>query len=180
MAKITRADAFDSLLEGLAEEHGIDRNPVPGEKWQAKAGVPRMRKLCGSVQSLMACLIDLTHDEWGFCFPSRKYLQLWTGRTRWAIDRALAKAKGLGLVRTIERRIDYDLSDSTIVIVNWTPFFAAFQRVENLRGAKTLQQKNETETTGAKTRMAGAKTRNVTLYLFPLKVLPIVRLAAHS
>ena len=108
------------------------------------------------MQALLACVLDLTHAGWGFAPISRKRLQDWTGRSRWALDRATAKAKKQGLLNTIERRNSYDLSDSTIFIPNWPPFYEAFDRVENLR-AKTHSVENETEHAGAKTHMGACE-----------------------
>ena len=87
-----------------------------------------MPELDGTVISLMACLIDHAHEEWGFAFPGHKRMEAWTGRSRWAIDRAIAKAKKLGLfLRVIERRHGDD-SEPTIFVLDWKPFFAAYRR----------------------------------------------------
>ena len=156
---MSKAEYYNNVLEELADEYEIDPNPAPGPKYQAKAGINRIPKLCGGVQSLMACLIDHTHEEWGFAFPSRKRIQVWTGRSKWAIDRAIAKAKDLGLIRTIERRLRYDLSASTIFITNWAPFFAAYRRVEKLKCGANAHDvaRNVMPDAGAKTLPAPCK-----------------------
>ena len=103
--RLPRADSYDLFLEQIADEHEIEENPATRPKWQALVAIPRMPKLCGSMQALLACVLDLTHEVWGFAPISRKRLQDWTGRSRWALDRATAKAKKQGLINTIERRI---------------------------------------------------------------------------
>jgi hypothetical protein len=133
MSKLTKADAYDYKLEQIADEYELEPNPAPGPKWKALSGIPRISNLCGNTQALLECIVELAHDHWGFAFPSRKYIQLWTGRSRWAIDRAIAKAKQFGLIETVERRVDYEHSMSTLMIVNWEPFFAAYERVQLLR-----------------------------------------------
>lgn len=119
---------YSHQLEYMAERYGIAANPAPGQKYQARAGLFSMPELDGAVVSLMACLIDHAHEKWGFAFPGHKRIEAWTGRSRWAIDRAIAKAKKLGLIpRAIERRHGDD-SELTIFVINWKPFFAAYRR----------------------------------------------------
>jgi hypothetical protein len=133
MSKLTKADAYEYKHQKIADEYELEPNPAPSPKYKALSGIPRIPNLCGATQSFLECIVELAHDHWGFAFPSRKYIQLWTGRSRWAIDRAHAKAEQLGLVATVERRIDYDHSESSLIVINWEPLFAAFERVQLLR-----------------------------------------------
>jgi hypothetical protein len=133
MSKMDKSEAYKYKLELMADEYEIEANPAPGPKWQALKGIPRIPNLCGATQSLLECLIELADEEWGFSFPSRKFMRLWTGRSRQAIDRALAKGNRLDLIETVERRIAYDESQSSLILVRWDPFFAAYRRVQNLR-----------------------------------------------
>jgi hypothetical protein len=133
MSRLTRANAYDYKLEQIADEYELEPNPAPGPKWKALRGIPRIPNLCGATQSLLECVVELAHDHWGFAFPSREHIQLWTGRSLPAIKRALAKAKRLGLITTVERRENYERSSSTLIFVNWEPLFAACERVELFR-----------------------------------------------
>jgi hypothetical protein len=105
MSKLTKADAYEYKHQKIADEYELEPNPAPSPKYKALSGIPRIPNLCGATQSFLECIVELAHDHWGFAFPSRKYIQLWTGRSRWAIDRAHAKAEQLGLVATVERRM---------------------------------------------------------------------------
>jgi hypothetical protein len=133
MSRQDKAEAYYHMLEQLADEHEVEYNPAPGPKWVAEKGLVRMPHLNATEMAVMACLIDYAHEEHGFAFPSRRTIQIWTGRTESAVDRALARLKRLGLIGAIERRQAYDRSETTVHTITWQPFFTAYERVEDYK-----------------------------------------------
>ncbi len=125
-----KAEAYYHLLESVADDYGVEYNPAPGPKWQAINGILRMPGLNATEMAVAACLIDHAHDEHGFAFPSRESIQHWTRRSKSAVDRALGKLKGLGLIEGVERRLNYTKSATTLYLITWQPFFNAFLKVE--------------------------------------------------
>jgi hypothetical protein len=136
MSRQDKAEAYYHLLEQMGDEYDLEYNPAPGPKWQAEKGILRMRNLNATEMAVMACLIDLAHEEHGFAFPLRQTIQAWTGRSKSAVDRAIARLNQLGFIQSTERRFNYSKSDTTLHVITWQPFFAAFNRVETWRAAR--------------------------------------------
>src|SRR5262245_22608733 len=72
------------------------------------------------------------------------------------IDRALAKAKRLGLIDMVERKIERGLNDTTLILVQWPPLFAAYERVETFRGIRAGAKSHQTRCENAPTMCENA------------------------
>ena len=114
-----------------------------GRNGRRSMAILRMPGLNATEMAVAACLIDHAHDEHGFAFPSRESIQHWTGgRSKSAVDRALGKLKGLGLIEGVERRLNYTKSETTLYLITWQPFFNAFQKVEAWKSERRNATRN--------------------------------------
>jgi hypothetical protein len=131
----TKQEGLNRVAADLAEEHGIEPNPIEsGTKWKAALGIFRMPMLNGPAAAVAACLIDYADEETGIAWCSEPTIARWTGRALRTVQRGVADLKRLRLVCITRRH-----NASSIYSVQWGPFLSAFHRPARSGGTPTAR-----------------------------------------
>ena len=116
-------DTLENTIGNRAKSP-LPHNPPPGQKWQAKQGMARLR-LNGAEYSVLACLLDRASKGKGACYPSQEFICKWTFRPERTVKRAVAGLRSRNLIRVIDRGLT-----SNAYLINWPPLFKAYKEMK--------------------------------------------------